>query len=94
MHKIFELKGMDLEKLQSLASELGIKGFKKMDKDDLVYAILDEEARQNAQNIPDKPAQKRRGRPKKDEEKAEKKKAEESENKVSAETKSDRKSVV
>ena len=88
MHKIFELKGMDLEKLQSLASELGIKGFKKMDKDDLVYAILDEEARQNAQNIPDKPAQKRRGRPKKDEEKAEKKEAEESENKVSAETKS------
>ena len=88
MHKIFELKGMDLEKLQSLASELGIKGFKKMDKDDLVYAILDEEARQNAQNIPDTPAQKRRGRPKKDEEKAEKKEAEESENKVSAETKS------
>ena len=85
MHKIFELKGMDLEKLQSLASELGVKGFKKMDKDDLVYAILDEEARQNAQNVPDKPAQKRRGRPKKDEEKAVKKVAEESENKVSAE---------
>ena len=85
MHKIFELKGMDLEKLQSLASELGIKGFKKMDKDDLVYAILDEEARQNAQNVPDKPAQKRRGRPKKGEEKAVKKVAEESENKVSAE---------
>ena len=85
MHKIFELKGMDLEKLQSLASELGIKGFKKMDKDDLVYAILDEEARQNAQNVPDKPAQKRRGRPKKGEEKAAKKVAEESENKVSAE---------
>ena len=88
MHKIFELKGMDLEKLQSLASELGIKGFKKMDKDDLVYAILDEEARQNAQNVPDKPAQKRRGRPKKGEEKAVKKEAEESENRVSSETKS------
>ena len=88
MHKIFELKGMDLEKLQSLASELGIKGCKKMEKDDLVYAILDEEARQNAQNMPDKPAQKRRGRPKKDEEKAVKKEAEESENKVSAEPKS------
>ena len=85
MHKIFELKGMDLEKLQSLASELGIKGFKKMDKDDLVYAILDEEARQKAQNMPDKPAQKRRGRPKKDEEKAIKAEAEESENKAPAE---------
>ena len=88
MHKIFELKGMDLDQLQNLASELGMKGYKKMDKDALVYGILDEEARQNAQNIPDKPAQKRRGRPKKDEEKAEKKEAEESENKVSAETKS------
>ena len=67
MHKIFELKGMDVEQLQNLASELGIKGFKKMDKEALVYSILDEEARQNAQNLPDKPAQKKRGRPKKTE---------------------------
>ena len=67
MHKIFELKGMDIDQLQSLASELGIKGFKKMEKDDLVYAILDEEARQNALNVPEKPVQKKRGRPKKNE---------------------------
>ena len=71
MHKIFELKGMDIDQLQSLASELGIKGFKKMEKDDLVYGILDEEARQNAQNIPDKPIQKKRGRPRKAEAKPE-----------------------
>ena len=71
MHKIFELKGMDIDQLQSLASELGIKGFKKMEKDDLVYGILDEEARQNAQNIPDKPVQKKRGRPRKAEAKPE-----------------------
>ena len=45
MHKIFELKGMELDLLQSLASELGIKGYKKMSKEDLIYAILDEEAR-------------------------------------------------
>ena len=64
MHKIFDLKEMDLEQLRSLASELEVKGFKKMEKDDLVYAILDEEARKNAANIPDKPA-KKRGRPKK-----------------------------
>lgn len=68
MHKIFELKGMDLDQLQALASDLGIKGFKKMEKDDLVYAILDEEARQNALNVPEKPVQKKRGRPKKSEE--------------------------
>ena len=64
MHKIFDLKEMDLEQLRSLASELEVKGFKKMEKDDLVYAILDEEARKNAANIPDKPV-KKRGRPKK-----------------------------
>ena len=66
MHKIFELKGMEIEQLQSLASALGIKGYKKMSKDDLVYGILDEEARKNAQNLPDKPQQKKRGRPKKE----------------------------
>ena len=71
MHKIFELKGMDLDQLQNLASELGMKGYKKMDKDALVYGILDEEARQNAQNAPEKPAQKKRGRPKKEEAKTE-----------------------
>ena len=67
MHKIFELKGMDVEQLMALASELGIKGFKKMEKDDLVYSILDEEARKNALNVPEKPEQKKRGRPKKGE---------------------------
>ena len=58
---------MELEELQALASNLGMKSFKRMGKDDLVYAILDEEARQNAQNAPEKPAQKKRGRPKKSE---------------------------
>ena len=71
MHKIFELKAMDLVQLQELASSLGIKGFKKMEKEDLIYAVLDEEARQNALN-PEKPVQKKRGRPRKTEEKVEK----------------------
>ena len=65
MHKIFDLKEMDIDQLRSLASELNVKGFKKMEKDDLVYAILDEEARQNAANAPEKPAKAKRGRPKK-----------------------------
>ena len=71
MHKIFELREMGVEELHALASELNIKGFKKMDKDDLVYAILDEEARHNAHNAPEKPAKPKRGRPKKSEAKAE-----------------------
>ncbi len=72
MHKIFELREMGMEQLHALASELNIKGFKKMDKDALVYAILDEEARHNAHNAPEKPAKPKRGRPKKSESKAEK----------------------
>ena len=74
MHKIFELRDMGMEQLQSLASELNIKGFKKMEKDDLVYAILDEEARHNAHNAPAKPekqAKAKRPRTKKSEPKAE-----------------------
>ena len=67
MHKIFELRDMDVEQLHVIASELNIKGFKKMDKDTLVYAILDEEARHNAHNAPEKPAKPKRGRPKKSE---------------------------
>ena len=80
MHKIFELKEMDQEKLVELASELQIKNTKKMSKDDLVYAILDHEAAAKAAHDAEKEAEKeaariaaglpertrgRRGRPKK-----------------------------
>ena len=65
MHKIFDLREMDLDQLRSLAEELKVKGFKKMEKDDLVYAILDEEAKLNALNAPEKPAKSKRGRPRK-----------------------------
>ena len=67
MHKIFDLREMGIEQLHALATELEIKGFKKMDKDTLVYAILDEEAKKNALNAPEKPERARRGRPKKGE---------------------------
>lgn len=72
MHTIFELKAMDGETLKALAEKLGVKGFKRMEKDDLVYAILDAAAIQNAQNAPqesDKPKKKMRGRPRKTAEK-------------------------
>ena len=65
MHNIFDLKEMELEQLQSLASELEIKGFKRLDKDSLVYAILDREAEIRAKNAPERPEKAKRGRPKK-----------------------------
>lgn len=66
MHNIFDLKEMDIEQLRNLGSELQVKNFKKMEKDDLVYAILDKEAEQNAKNAPEKPAKPKRGRPRKE----------------------------
>ena len=59
MHKIFELKEMSLEELQSVAAELKIRNVKKKDKDKLIYEILDSEAVIDAQNAPEK---RRRGR--------------------------------
>ena len=67
MHNIFDLKEMELEQLRSLASELEIKGFKRLDKDGLVYAILDREAERNAKNAPARQEKPKRGRPKKEE---------------------------
>ena len=66
MHNIFDLKEMELEQLRSLASELQVKGTKRLDKDGLVYAILDREAELNAKNAPAKDSKPKRGRPKKD----------------------------
>ena len=63
MHKIFDLREMDIEHLHSLAEELKIKGYKKLEKDALIYDILDEEAKLNALNAPEKP---KRGRPRKE----------------------------
>ena len=63
MHKIFELKEMGLEEVQSIATELKIKNVKKKDKEKLIYEILDAEAVQDAQNAPEK---KKRGRPRKE----------------------------
>ena len=66
MYNIYELKEKELEELRSIAADLEVKGFKKMEKSDLVYAILDADAIKSAQNAPERPA-KKRGRPKKNE---------------------------
>lgn len=63
MHKIFDLREMDIDSLRSLAAELKVKNHKKLEKEDLVYAILDEEAKLDALNAPEKP---KRGRPRKE----------------------------
>ena len=62
MHKIFDLKDMEIDRLQAIANDLGVKGIKKMDKEALVYAILDAEAIKSAQSPVERPA-KKRGRP-------------------------------
>ena len=64
MYNIYELKEMELEGLRTIAAELEVKGYKRMEKGDLVYAILDADAIKSAQNAPERPA-KKRGRPKK-----------------------------
>ena len=66
MHKKNDLMEMDIEQLRSIASELEIKSFKKLEKDKLVYAILDHAAVVDAKNAPEKPERKKRGRPKKE----------------------------
>ena len=70
MYNIFDLKEMEIEQLHLLGQELEIKGFKKMQKEDLIYAILDVEAAKNAKNAPERPEKKKRGRPKKSEDTA------------------------
>ncbi|MGM9748407.1 MAG: transcription termination factor Rho [Candidatus Cryptobacteroides sp.] len=62
MYKIFELKEMDVEALRAIATEIGIKGAKKKDKEALIYEIIDREAVIDSQNAPEKP---KRGRPRK-----------------------------
>ncbi|MGX8689862.1 MAG: transcription termination factor Rho [Bacteroidaceae bacterium] len=44
MYDILQLKGKELEELQSIAGEMGIQSSKSTSKNDLVYAILDEQA--------------------------------------------------
>ena len=66
MHNIYELKEMAVEQLNAIAENLKIKGYKKMDVETLRYAILDEEAVQNAMKAPEKSEKPKRGRPRKE----------------------------
>ena len=67
MHNIQDLKEMEIDQLRTIASELSVKGYKRMEKADLIYSILDEAARQDSQKAPEpQPQKKKRGRPKKE----------------------------
>ena len=67
-HTLFELNSMTDEQIRALAADLKIKKYKSLDRMDLGFAILDEEAK-IASKVPDPetPAR-RRGRPRKSEE--------------------------
>ena len=54
MYNIEELRIRLLSELKEIADELGVKNFKSLKKDDLVYAILDQQARLPEQSLPKK----------------------------------------
>ena len=54
MYNIEELRIRLLSELKEIAEELGVKNFKNLKKDDLVYAILDQQAITPEQALPKK----------------------------------------
>ncbi|MBO4447052.1 MAG: transcription termination factor Rho [Bacteroidales bacterium] len=59
-HSLFELSSMSRNELETIAKDLSIKGIKKLDDENLAYAILDNEA--IAAAAAPAPAPKKRGR--------------------------------
>ena len=77
-HRLYDLSQMSREQLEEIASGLKIKSIKKLDDENLAYAIIDAEAVLAAsQPDPEKPAPKKRGRKPKAEKAQEQPKAEE-----------------
>ena len=50
MYHIEQLRSKEIADLQSIAQDLGIKGIKSLDRDSLIYRILDGQAMQNSQS--------------------------------------------
>ena len=50
MYHIEQLRNKEIADLQSIAQELGIKGIKSLDRDSLIYRILDGQAMQNSKS--------------------------------------------
>lgn len=50
MYHIEKLRSKEIAELQSIAQDLGIKGIKSLDRDSLIYRILDGQAMQNSKS--------------------------------------------
>ena len=50
MYHIEQLRSKEIADLQSIAQELGVKGIKSLDRDTLIYRILDGQAMQNSKS--------------------------------------------
>ena len=50
MYNILELKDKDLDELQSIAREMSLESKSFSNKDEMVYAILDQQALNKAEN--------------------------------------------
>ena len=67
-HSLLELNAMTQEQLVELAKSLNIKNTKKMNEEQLGFAILDEEAKIESLKAPlQTPVKRKRGRPRKEE---------------------------
>lgn len=55
MYTIDELKLMLLSELKEIAEKMGVKNFKKLNKQDIIYAILDQQAITPEDKLPTKP---------------------------------------
>ena len=49
MYNIIQLNNKELGELQEIANEMGLKGVKSLERQDLIYRILDEQAIAGAQ---------------------------------------------
>ena len=66
-HSLFELNEMSREQLETIANDNSIKGIKKLDNENLAYAILDAEAKAASLKPDEDKPRSRRGRPRKGE---------------------------
>ena len=65
-HTLYELSTMSREQMESLAGGLEVKNVKKMDDENLAYAILDAQAKAESLKPSNDKPKSRRGRPKKE----------------------------
>ena len=67
-YSLFDLTQMSKEQLEAIAEGYGVKNAKKLDAENLAYSILDSQAKvESLKPTPEKPAQRKRGRPRKNE---------------------------